>query len=205
MDVSHPLRGLLTPGMAGVLEVLTSTRAPLTGREVHRLIRGDVSLGAAQQALTTLESLGLVDTQPAGRARLHTFNREHVLADPLLALAGARSSLEEWLGSVIDGWPTPPVAVWLFGSTARGDATAASDIDIALVGDPDGGWDGQIVALTEAVRRRSGNVPEILVFTVAELDEAIRRGDQIIDELRRDARPLVGAGPRELLRSLAAS
>lgn len=200
MDVSHPLRGLVTPGMAGALEVLTATHTPLTGREVHRLIRGDVSLGATQQALASLAGLGLVDVQPAGRAQLHTFNREHVLAEPLLAMASARSTLETWLAGVIQAWSPPPVAAWLFGSAARGEATSASDIDIVLVGGPEGAWDEPIAALVEATYRRSGNPVETLVLTLDELDAAVDRGDALIDELRSDATPLVGASPRELLR-----
>ncbi|GAB96953.1 hypothetical protein BJY21_002010 [Kineosphaera limosa] len=208
MDVSHPLRGLLTPAMAGVIEVLTATHTPLTGREVHRLIRGDVSLGATQQALASLESLGLVDTQPAGRAQLHTFNREHVLAEALLSLVGAPSTLEEWLASAIQDWPQPPVAAWLFGSAARGEATAQSDIDVVFVG-PAGFdvtfWDEPIAILSEAVLRRTGNAMETLVLTENELEDSDERGDRLIDELRQDARPLVGPSPREVLRPRAAS
>lgn len=205
MDVSHPLRGLVTPGMAGVLEVLTATHAPLTGREVHRLIRGDVSLGATQQALANLARLGLVDVRAAGRAQLHTFNREHVLAEPLLAMVGAGSTLEGWLASVIQGWSPTPTAAWLFGSAARGDGTSASDIDIVLVGDADGAWDEDIAALVEGTYRRSGNPAETLVFTADELNDAMDRGDPLIAALRSDARSLFGASPRELLRRGRAS
>lgn len=202
MDILHPLRGLLTPAMAGVLEVLTGTHTPLTGREVHRLVRGGSSLGAVQQALEGLASLGLVDVQQAGRARLHSLNRDHILAGPLLEMANAASSVERWLATALEGLDNPPCAAWLFGSTARGDSTSTSDIDLALIREEaEGTADQDISDLLESLRRRTGNDAEVLMLTMDELRGAVERGDAIVAELRRDARPLLGDSPRVLLRS----
>jgi predicted nucleotidyltransferase len=101
-------------------------------------------------------------------------------------------------------WPTQPVATWLFGSAARGEAAAAtSDVDIMVVRQDqqsdDEAWQQQLDELAAQVRRWSGNVCEILVLTDSELKAAVHRGDRLIEELRRDAIHLVGAQPRALL------
>ena len=100
-------------------------------------------------------------------------------------------------------WPTQPVATWLFGSAARGEAAATGDVDIMVVRQDqqsdDEAWQQQLDELAAQVRRWSGNVCEILVLTDSELEAAVHRGDRLIDELRRDAIHLVGAQPRALL------
>jgi len=100
-------------------------------------------------------------------------------------------------------WPAQPVAAWLFGSAARAEADAASDVDILVVHHDqqsvDEAWQRQLDELAAQVHRWSGNVCEILVLTDSELEAAVHRGDRLIDELRRDAIYLVGAQPRALL------
>jgi len=218
MDHAHPLRGLFAPAMAATLEVLIPSGVALTGREVHRMTRQPVSLGAVQKALETLTEMGLVTIQPAGRAYLYSYNREHVMAEPLVALTQAGSAIEGVLRERLGRLDPAPRAAWLFGSAARGDTTRGSDIDVAVVRpgpERDGAavrdapangetaehdaWSQALTDLTSEVLARSGNPCEILEMTESELTSAVERGDPIIDELRRDARPLVGERPRALL------
>lgn len=54
------------------------------------------------------------------------------------------------------------MTAWLFGSAARGDGSETSDIDIAVVRadsvDPDDAdWSSQLVELSDAVTRWTGN------------------------------------------------
>ena len=100
-------------------------------------------------------------------------------------------------------WPAQPVATWLFGSAARAEAGATSDVDILVVSHDhqsiDDAWQQQLDDLADQVRRWSGNTCELLVLTVSELQGAMHRGDRLIDELRRDAIHLAGAQPHALL------
>jgi predicted nucleotidyltransferase len=110
--------------------------------------------------------------------------------------------LEGIRGSLMT-WPTQPIATWLFGSAARAEADAASDVGILVV-HPDHFSEEEtrhdrLDDLADRIRRWSGNACELLVLTESELRDAVQRGDRLIDELRRDAIHLAGAQPHALL------
>ena len=94
-------------------------------------------------------------------------------------------------------------ATWLFGSAARAEADATSDIDILVVRQDDQSddeaWQQQLDRLADQVRRWSGNACELLVLTESEFQAAVQREDRLIDELRQDAIHLAGAQPHALL------
>ena len=91
----------------------------------------------------------------------------------------------------------------MFGSAARAEADATSDVDILVVHldhqSDDEAWQQQLDDLAAQVRRWSGNACELVVLTESELRAAAQRGDQLLDELRRDAIHLAGAQPHVLL------
>ena len=136
-------------------------------------------------------------------ARYYRLNREHVAAPGVLALATMWQTLLDRIQTSLTKWPAQPAATWLFGSAARAEARATSDVDILVVSHDhqaiDDAWQQQLDDLADQVRRWSGNTCELLVLTVSELQAAMHRGDRLIDELRRDAIHLAGAQPHALL------
>jgi predicted nucleotidyltransferase len=126
--------------------VLLRTGTPLTGRRIHGMVSDDYSLWTVQEALKALTRLGLIETQIIGRAGVHTINEVHASVAPLRALldpvAALRAAVSAVTGSEVQ-------AVILFGSIARGEATAGSDIDLAVV--VPSGWDKR-VELEDCVR-----------------------------------------------------
>jgi predicted nucleotidyltransferase len=92
---------------------------------------------------------GLVRSQPAGNARLYTFNREHVAGPAITTLVSLREELVSRMTADVDSWRIPALAVWLFGSAARGEAGPDSDIDVFVlrpddVPDSDQTWQVQV-------------------------------------------------------------
>jgi predicted nucleotidyltransferase len=83
--------------------------------------------------------------------------------------------------------------VTVFGSIGRGEATEASDIDLALITKP--GWDGR-VDLEDHVRTRLGNRCDVLVFTAPEFRRLARSGEPVVTDIIRDGIVLVGRPPR---------
>ena len=65
-------------------------------------------------------------------------------------------------------------AVGLFGSIARGEGSAASDVDLAVIAP--NGWDRR-VEMTDAVRTLLGNDCDVLVFAPTEFEERARGGE----------------------------
>jgi predicted nucleotidyltransferase len=204
MDLRLPIRSVI-PGVQGlVLGVLANTTTPLTGRAVAGLLDGDAAVSGVSRVLGQLVEAGLVTCEPAGRANLYALNRRHVAAAAIEGLAGQRDELLRRIRSFLAGWDPPLVAAWLFGSMARGDGSAASDIDILLVRPDtidDDRWVAQTMALAAEVRAWSGNACEIVDVTEVELGRLVGAGDPLIAALRRDALELAGESPRRLLRA----
>ncbi len=204
MDLSAPHLVVLPAAVGGVLSALAGTTRPLSGREVARL--GGVARSTAARALQHLVEHGLVRVQEAGAgaALLYTLNREHLAAEPVLALLGLRRSLVDRLRSEIEGWPLPPLHASLFGSAARGDGSTASDIDVfivrpAAVAVEDARWRCQLDRLADLVVSWTGNHAGIAEVAEQELGRLARERPLVVEELEQDAVALVGPAVATLL------
>lgn len=177
------------PGARGaVLAVLLRTGAPLTGRRIHALVDGH-SLGAVQQALRSLEQIGLITTDVIGRAGAHRINEGHDAVAPLRSLV----SPMDMLIRVVQEESTEVDAVIVFGSVARGEARADSDIDLAVVAPET--WNGR-ADLAAQVQARLGNSCDVLHLTPAQFKAPFASREPVIAEILRDGLVLVGKLPR---------
>ena len=191
MKFGEPFGGLLPGARGAVLAALLRTGAPLTGRQVYGLVRDQCSLWSVQQALTSLVGLGLVTSNEVGRATVHTINEDHYAIQPLRTLldpfAALREAVQAAVGSSVE-------AVILFGSVARGEATADSDVDLVVLAGPD--WDGRS-GLEDAVRSRLGNDCDVLVFAPDQFILHASSGDEpVVAEILTDGVALVGSLPQ---------
>ena len=205
MRLSHPLASVCPGPRGAVLTVLARTELPLTGRTVASLVTPHVSLRTVQLALDDLAGNGLVSREPAGNAYLYALNREHLAAPAVVSLVNLRQELLDRICSTVGSWSQPAEAIWLFGSSARGDEKPDSDIDLLVVrpDHTDGDepmWQGQLTDLAEQVHQWTGNSCEILELSRWDLDAALARGDQLTNDLRRDAVHIAGRSPRQALR-----
>jgi predicted nucleotidyltransferase len=195
----------VVPGLHGrVLGVLARTDKPLTGRAVASLLRTSASPSGVQKVLDDLVRNGVVTSEPAGRAKLYTLNHQHVAYSAIETLAGLRELLLERLKAEAESWEVPAKAVWLFGSTARRQGGADSDLDLLIVrpddvDDSDPRWLQQIEALTEHATVWSGNACEVVEYSAQEVRDLIDRGERLVTELRRDAIPVAGSSPQRTL------
>ncbi len=204
MDLSAPHRAVFPEAIGGVLSALAGTTRPLSGREVAKL--GGVPRSTAARALHQLVEHGLVRVQEAGAgaALLYTLNREHVAAEPVLALMGLRRALVDRLRTELAGWPLQPLHASLFGSAARGEGSTASDIDVFLVRHgavevEDARWRGQLDRLGDLVVSWTGNHVGIAEVPEQELVRLRLDRPRVVEDLERDAVTLVGSAFRDLL------
>ncbi|NIK56683.1 nucleotidyltransferase domain-containing protein [Kribbella shirazensis] len=151
-------------------------------------------------------STGVVTAEPAGRARLYTLNRDHVAAPAIDQLAQLRDILLKRIKAEAESWEIPAKAVWLFGSTARGEGDADSDLDLLIVrpddiDDSDPSWLEQVETLAAHATRWSGNSCEVVEYSAQEVRDLIGHKERIVGELRRDAVPITGSTPQQTLRA----
>jgi hypothetical protein len=201
VNLSHPL-DLIAHGIDGrILEVLCGADAAFTGRQVHALL-GRGSAAGVQLGLDRLRRQGIVTAEPAGRAVLYRLNASHLATPSLQALVNLRRELLWRLRSEFEGWDPGPLAAYVFGSTARRDSTADSDIDLCVVRPLDvdadtPAWRNQVDRLSRMVTAWTGNEARVVEFSKDEVRSAAGH-DALLASIRTEGIQL--AGDESLLR-----
>jgi predicted nucleotidyltransferase len=195
MDLSNPLRAV-APGVEGdVLAVLLRSHLPLTGARVAAL--GERGETQVRQVLRRLEQHGLVDVERHGQSYTYLLNREHTLVPGLEALQQAMTTVENGVRALVEDWATPPASLVVFGSAARRDGDAESDVDLLLlrpddIDADDEVWVTQRHELARSVERWTGNRVQVVELSTSELAGAVRREEPLVGELRADGIVLAG-------------
>ncbi|HEY7952071.1 MAG TPA: nucleotidyltransferase domain-containing protein [Solirubrobacteraceae bacterium] len=186
----------LTPTLDGdVLATLARADIELSGRELARHI-GHGSPEGVRRAADRLVRQGALLQRKAGSARLYRLNRDHLAAPWIEGLASMRQQLIERLRATIANWEQPAKIALLFGSVARGDATADSDLDLMVIRrsgcDPDSDpWRTQLLELEQAATAWTGNDARILEYGEEELP---RLGSEpLLKDVLRDGIELYGS------------
>lgn len=193
MRLSRPLE-VITPTVDGdVLAVLGQADGPFSGRQIHRLT-GRHSEAGVRKALDRLVEQGIVVRQRVGNTHLHNLNRGHLAAEAVLMLARLRERTFEFMTSALRTWPHPPLLAAVYGSVARQEEAARSDIDVLLIipAEAEGGaWRQALSSFVDVTSAATGNDVRVLELTVDELwapgNEALR------ENLQRDAIVLLGS------------
>jgi hypothetical protein len=196
---------VITPTVDGdVLAVLARAEASFTGRQVHQ-VAGRHSERGVRNALHRLSAQGIVTRERVGSADQYRLNQAHLAAPYVEALAGLRDELLRRLAGEFERWTAPTVFAALFGSAARGEMHAESDIDL-LVLRPDGvdakdpDWRAQLDALASSVTAWTGNDTRILEFGVREARAGLAAGDSVLLAARDEG--IVVHGPLTYLSDL---
>lgn len=202
MDFQRPL-SVVAPTLDGdVLGVLAGAEEEFTGRRIHRVLERGSEQGVRKAADRLVEQ-GIVTRRQAGQAKLYSLNRSHLAAPYVEGLTTLRAELIDRLREWVAGWERPPVVMFLFGSVARGEAGAKSDLDLFVVrpvfvkgGRPE--WQAQVAALENEATVWTGNEARIVEYRRQDLrDPAVRR---VAAEVLKDGVAI--AGTRERLRAM---
>ena len=208
MNVSHPIRGIIPTLDAAVIEVLAGTTRGLSGREIQRLA-GTGSVRGVQLVLARLISQGLVQGDEHAGATLYTGNRAHLAWPAIEALVSLRGVFLARLREVLSSWTLRPLHVSLFGSAARSDGDATSDIDLLVVrpdtvAEGDEAWEGQIDALRDHVVSWTGNRCQAFDINRVRLGAHVAARDPLVENWLRDEILLAGEPLTAVVDGLAA-
>lgn len=191
MDVSMPITTVV-PSLDGpVLAALAGTTTPMKLASVHtRAGRGSKS--GVRSVLLRMVDEGLVLEVPGG----YVLNRDHLAAPAVELLAALHGELTSRIRGAVEEWPMPPALVGMFGSAARRDGDASSDIDVLVVSeDPD--LHDRVDELADQIRRWTGNWAQIIGRTPKEITRLRRAKEPILAEWAQDL--VVIAGERATL------
>jgi predicted nucleotidyltransferase len=171
MQAQHPL-SVVTPTLDGdVLTVLAQADAAFTPGQL-RLLLDDYSTEGIRKVLQRLDVQGIVDAEHVGRAYQYRLNRDHLAAEPVIALANQRATLLHRITDHLESWSVRPLYGAVFGSTARGTMRPDSDIDIFLVRPDDADldhWEQLTSELARLVTRWTGNDTRVLEMAETEV------------------------------------
>ena len=203
----HSMKSTLTtsdlfgsPGRIGVLRILWCVGAPMTAAEVAR--RASLSHPAASTILRSLVWQGIVASSPAGRGHVYWMPKDNIYVerfiDPVFsAEVEVPDLMLAELCSVLA--PLTESAV-LFGSYARGDQTAASDVDLAVVVEDAAARapvDRALAVFAPEFERRFGATLSPLVYDRPEAAELADRAPALWQSILSEGVTACGIGPAE--------
>lgn len=203
MDFARPVEAVVGGTQGRLLAVLAKITAPLTLRRLASL--AGVSPAQASRVMPRLVELGIVSRHEVPPASQFLLARDNVAARLLLDLADARSMALREIGEAAAAIAPAPVSVVVFGSFARGEADAVSDIDLAVVrpddvDDDDEGWADSVEVWRRRVRALTGNEVEIIEATLSEAVRKLGGRSELWRQIRRDGVVVYGRSLDELNR-----
>jgi len=198
VDLAEPARSLSPTLHLAVLAALARTHAPVSGRGLARLLEGKASQRGVADALKYLVAHGLVLREDHPPSASFALNRDHVAAGIAALLGGLKEALHQRCAAEVASWAHRPLWAALFGSIARGEGDASSDIDLVLVVpdrlDPNSAeWTDQLSRLTERVRSWTGNDASAIVFTRADF---LTSDEPVVRQIRSEGITVWGRRPR---------
>lgn len=200
MDLGSPVLDIAPAVRGALLQELARLEQPVTRRQLAAAAR--VAPGNASTVIEELIRSGIVTEAVAGRSSMVMLNRSHLVAGPLLALAGLRGELIRRLRDRLSTWPDLRGA-WLFGSVARGEAHKESDVDLLIVADDleQPALHERLSQLQADVRVWTGNDLQLVEHTPTSWERLVRSKNSLVEQVRRDGIALTDRAAALLERS----
>lgn len=201
MDFVRPVQSLIPGAQGRVLDVLARTTAELNLGTVARL--AGVSPAQASRVLPRLVLLGVVERRDVPPASLYRLVRGNLMAQAVVDLVDVRERTIERLRVLAGAIRPAPASLVLFGSLARREAAADSDIDVLVVrradvDEDDSGWNRTLGDWLIEARRATGNFVNHLEVSAAEVPPRLRSRKPLWRDIQRDG-VLVFGKPLEQL------
>ncbi len=134
-----------------------------------------------QRELAGLESGGLVVVRPIGRQKHYQANPESPIFAELCGIASKTFGLAEPLRQALAPLAPQIRAAFVYGSVAKRQDTAHSDIDLMVVSDelsyPD------VFGTLEAASKRLGREVKPTIYSSREWSERAARGDSFVQRV----------------------
>lgn len=156
-------------------------------REIHRHL--GKTLSAIRKELGNLEAINLVNSWSRGRMKYYRINEEHPLYGELKSMFYKTVALGDVIREELKGIPNIEAAV-IYGSVAKNQEGANSDIDLLVIGTPD---EDKLYPAVSRVEAKSMREVNFVTFSPAEWREKVRqRNGFAVDILENKTIPLIG-------------
>jgi len=162
---------------SAVLALLYSrTDRPFYTREIAR--EAGTSVGAVQRELKNLTKIGLIVRSSVGNQVFYQVNRDAPVFLEMRALVNKTIGVFSVLRSVLEPLSKRIVVAFVYGSVARAEETAQSDIDLMVIGDAK--LDVVLSRLSD-VERAIGRPINPTVYAIAEFKSKLANGNHFVN------------------------
>lgn len=205
MLLNSPLDNILgQSSKIKILRFLVRSQAQLNGREIAKNV--GLSHVKAHIALKELTDQGVVNMRSVGSSLVYWLNEGHFLVQEIIRPAFEKEEgvFAQITRIILGNTKSPrPLSIILFGSFAKGSASADSDIDIVIV------YTHKSKALiskelSEAEKKITllfGNHLASVPLTTEELHRKLKKKDAFISEVLRTGKVIYGKNISEIISS----
>lgn len=154
-------------------------------REISRAT--DENINAVRRELSNLEEIGLLMSEKKGNMKYYTVRKDFPIYEELKSIVLKTEGASKFLKDNLKEMKNIKLA-FIYGSFARGEATAASDIDIFLVGNLDEDQLIREVLKLEKVLLRDVNYT---LFSPEEFEGRIHAEDPFVLNVLREPKIMI--------------
>jgi predicted nucleotidyltransferase len=171
-------------------ELLLHPESSYHVRELARVT--DTTAGTLHKELTKLAEAGLLLREEQGNQVRYQANRQCPIYSELASLFRKTTGLADVLANALQPLADNIKTALVFGSVARGEETASSDIDLLIIGDV--GFADVVKALHPAQTVLSREINPV-IYSSAEIQKRIKNKDHFIQQiLKQDTISVLGEG-----------
>jgi predicted nucleotidyltransferase len=152
--------------------------------------------GAVQRELARLEGAGLVTVTRVGKQKHYQANADTPVFAELRALVLKTSGLADLLRAALAPLAGEIRAAFVYGSVAKNEDTATSDVDLMVISDRLTYAD--LFSVLEDVSGRLGRRVSPTVYTPAELTRRVRQGNAFLKRVLAQPKIWLIGGERDL-------
>jgi predicted nucleotidyltransferase len=201
---SRKLRAKRTPGLGDALFSKVRQRVlavlfvnPERSYYANEIIaRARSGTGAVQRELTRLEASGLVHVQRHGRQKHYQANSASPIFAELRGIVLKTFALTDVLQAALAPISGDVRAAFVYGSIAKGDDTAASDIDVMVISDTLTYAD--LFAVLEDASARLGRKVTPSIYSSEELAARMKQDNTFVTRVMNEPKLWLIGGDRDL-------
>lgn len=155
----------------------------------------DVSTGTLQRELDTLAELGLIARSTVGKQVFYQANSQHPVFEELSALVAKTVGAFEILRIAMAPIAHRIALAFVYGSVAKHEESAASDIDLMIVGDV---TLDEVLEKLASAERALGRSVNPTIYSVAEFKSKLTSKSHFINSVARGPKVFVSGNEDEL-------
>lgn len=162
-------------------------------RQISREI--ETSVGSVQRELETLSEVGLLNRTTIGRQVFYRANSHHPAFAEIRSLIAKTSGIFHRLRSALVPLASQITFALVYGSIARGDEDAGSDVDLMVVGNV---TLDDVLAQLAPVENAIGRTINPTVYSLKEFKNKIKGGNHFLTSVLRGKKMLLIGDEDEL-------